>query len=82
MDEKYKNEGIKCCNYTNNGVNEYVEVLLRNPSDVKEIIIHNRPDMGKDACIGAKLELFDENDNLISNECYLNGDNRMYFTIN
>ena len=82
MDEKYKNEGVKCCNYTNNGVNEYVEVLLRNPSDVKEIIIHNRPDMGKDACIGAKLELFDENDNLISNECYLNGDNRMYFTIN
>lgn len=82
MEEEHKNEGLRCCNYTNNGLNEYVEVVLNNPVNVREIIIHNRPDMRKDACIGARLDLLDENDNILNNECYLNGDNRMYFTIN
>lgn len=76
----YKNDGPKCCNHTQNGPNEFVEIDLNKESEIKEIIIYNRPDQDMELCSGAKLELFNNVNQQINIDNYLSGDNIMYFT--
>ena len=77
----YKNDGQKCCNHTENGPNEFVEINLAEESEISEIVIYNRPDQDMDKCSSAKLELFDKINQKLNVDSYLSGDNIMYFTL-
>ena len=79
--DKFKNEGELCCNHTNKGPDEFIELEFRRPTKLDKITIYNRPDGFQTRCVGAKLELFNEEDIKLNKPNYLSGDQVMHFVL-